>query len=174
MLGQDPFGTYNPISFIEFSESIPQIHFPTYFASFATRHFPGFVIVTSKTYGPDLSSILDETPSDVVEAYLVSRVALSQAATLGHNTEVWQANRALEETLQGIKKGQVPDRSEWCIQNVENSMGFAVGRFFVQETFTKNARERATKVITGMFVQLKCDYCLTSIRYNHCIQRVIA
>ena len=54
------------------------------------------------------------------------------------------------EKLQGIKKGQVPDRTEWCVQRVEDSMGFGAGRFFVQQTFGGESRARGIKVIEGM------------------------
>jgi endothelin-converting enzyme len=103
--------------------------------------------MTSTTYSSSLSPILEETESDVIEAYLVTRAALALAPYLGATTEVWKANRELEETLQGIKKGQVPDRSNWCIQRVESSMGFAAGRYFVQKTFGGDSKEKATKVI---------------------------
>ena len=53
------------------------------------------------------------------------------------------------ETLQGIKKGQVPDRREWCVQQVENAMGVAAGRFFVQQTFGGESRKKGVKVIEG-------------------------
>ena len=55
------------------------------------------------------------------------------------------------EKLQGIKKGQVPDRTEWCVQRVEDSMGFGAGRFFVQQTFGGESRARGIKVIEGMY-----------------------
>lgn len=145
----DPIGTYNPRPFEEFASQLPQINFPTYFSTFTPRAFPTRVILTSTTYAPSLSAILSNTSAEVVEAYLVTRVGLKLAPYLGQDTQVWKANRELEETLQGIKKGQVPDRSDWCIQRVEESLGFAVGRFFVQETFGGDSKQKGTKVITG-------------------------
>ncbi len=64
-----------------------------------------------------------------------------------HVGEVTQAQQALVESLQGIKKGQVPDRSDWCVQLVENSMGFAAGRFFVQETLEAIARSKSERSV---------------------------
>lgn len=71
------------------------------------------------------------------------------------STEAWQAQRTLQETLTGIKKGAVGDRAEYCIGKVEESLGFAAGRYFVNETFTGESREKGTKVITGLS-QLCC------------------
>ena len=68
---------------------------------------------------------------------------------LGLETEAWQAVRSLEEVLNGIKKGAVGDRAEYCVGRVESALGFALGRYFVRETFGGESRKVATKVITG-------------------------
>ena len=47
------------------------------------------------------------------------------------------------------RSGVVGDRSEWCIGQVEETLGFAAGRFFVNATFGGDSREKGTKVITG-------------------------
>jgi endothelin-converting enzyme len=93
--------------------------------------------------------ILNETSSDVVEAYLVIRAALSLSPYLGVNTEAWKARRSLLETLTGIKKGAFGDRAEYCVGQVEGSLGFAAGRYFVQKTFGGNSKNKAMKVISG-------------------------
>lgn len=64
-------------------------------------------------------------------------------------TEEWQAVRSLREVLQGLKKGAVGERAEYCVGKVETAMGFAVGRYFVNETFGEDSEEKSTKVITG-------------------------
>ena len=66
------------------------------------------------------------------------------------DTEAWQAQRSLVELLTGVKKGAVGDRAEYCVGIVEDNLGFAVGRYFVNETFKDQAREKGTKVITGI------------------------
>src|ERR1700683_2313666 len=120
-----------PIS--NLTDALPQIHFSDYFATFTPRAFPERVIVTYPAYPHSLSKILEETSSNVVEAYLITRAALSLAPNLGLNTEAWKAERTLQETLRGIKKGAVGDRSETCVARTEVALGFAVGRYFVNE-----------------------------------------
>jgi endothelin-converting enzyme len=107
------------VPFTNVTSTLSQIDFGAYFASFTPRNFPERVIVSYPAYVAALSSILDETPVDVLEGYLVTRAALTLAPFLGQKTEAWQAQRSLAETLQGIKKGAVGDRSEYCIGNVE-------------------------------------------------------
>lgn len=72
----------------------------------------------------------------MVEAYLLSRVSLSLSQYLGRETPLWQGYRNLEEALKGIKPGTVDDREEWCTSTVEDALGFAVGRFFIERKFT--------------------------------------
>ncbi|KAI0647206.1 Metalloprotease [Trametes meyenii] len=155
VLFQDPIATYNPVSFQNITEQLPQFDFSTYLSSFAPRNFPTTVILTSTTYLSSLSSILAETDADTLEAYFVTRAGLEYAPYLGLDTEAWQATRSLEEVLNGIKKGAVGDRAEYCVGRVESAMGFAAGRYFVNETFGGASREKATKVITDIIGSFK-------------------
>jgi endothelin-converting enzyme len=111
--------------------------------------YPERVIITYPSYPPALSDILNRTSSDVLEAYLLMRATLTLAPYLGHDTETWKAVRSLEEALKGIKKGAVGDRAEFCVARVEEALGFAAGRYFVNETFGSDSREKGVKVITG-------------------------
>ena len=143
----DPYATYNPVSVRDLSQMIPQIHFETYFTAFAPRNYPEKIIVTSHDYAKKLGRILDDTSSQIIEAYLVTRAALQLSPHLGLETEAWKAQRALFEALQGIKKGAVGDRGEYCVERVEEAMGLAAGRYFVNETFGGDSREKGEKVI---------------------------
>ena len=147
---QDPIATYNPVPFKNITDSLPEFDFSVYLSTFAPRNFPTTVILTSTTYLSDLSKILNGTDKDTLEAYFVTRAGFTYSSYLGLETESWKAVRSLEEVLNGIKKGAVGDRAEYCVGRVESAMGFALGRYFVQETFGGASREKATKVITGM------------------------
>jgi endothelin-converting enzyme len=118
------------------------------------RTFPTRVIISHPPFAHDLSRALADTSSDVIEAYLVTRVALALSPYLGTSTDVWKAQRTLVELLSGIKKGAVGDRAEYCIAQVEANLGFAAGRYFVNETFGGESREKGTKVITGTYTIL--------------------
>lgn len=152
ILQDQPFFTYNPMPIYNLTSKLPQIQFSDYFASKTSRAFPERVIVTYPAYVDSLSQLLQDTSNDVIESYLVIRAALALAPNLGLNTEAYKAQRSLQETLQGIKPGSVGDRSELCIGKVEGSLGFAAGRYFVNETFSGDSKKKATKVITGMLI----------------------
>lgn len=161
---QDPFATYNPVPLSNLTDTLPQVHFPTYFSSFTPRAFPDRVILTHPPYVASLSTILNETSSTVVEGYLVVRAALALSPYLGMSTEAWKTQRSLLETLTGIKKGAVGERAEYCIGQVEARLGFASGRFFVQKTFRGNSKSKATKLITGESVSVLPRKILTWLR----------
>lgn len=105
--------------------------------------------MTYPAYSRSLTSILNKTETDVLEAYLVTRATLMLAPRLGTSTESWKAVRHLQEVLQGIKPGAVGDRAEHCVNSVDQALGFAAGRYFVNETFPGDSKEKGTKVITG-------------------------
>lgn len=76
---------------------------------------------------------------------------MSLAQYLGTESEAWRAARTLTERLRGIKPGAVGDRAEFCVSKIEETLGFAAGRYFVKEAFPGASKEKGTKVITGLY-----------------------
>ncbi|KAI0341783.1 Metalloprotease [Trametopsis cervina] len=155
VLYQDPIATYNPVPISNLTDALPQIAFNEFFAAFTPRNFPSRVILSSTTYPAALSSILEETDRKVLLAYLETRVLLELSRYLGYSTDAWRAARSLEEYLRGIKPGAIGDRADVCLGNIEEYLGFAIGRYFVQEAFGGESREKATKVITDVTTAFK-------------------
>lgn len=168
VLQQDPIATYNPVPVSNLTDTVTQIHFPAYFSTFTPRNYPDRIIMTYPEYAVSLADILNETSSKVVEAYLVTRAALALSPFLGMDTEAWQAQRSLHEVLSGIKKGAVGDRAEYCIGQTENALGFAAGKYFVNETFGGDSRKKGTKVITG---RAFCNDKYAFYVISHCLHR---
>ena len=173
VLVQDPTATYNPVHISKLTDTLTQIHFPTYFSKFNVHHEPKKVILNYPPYLESLSDILDETSSEIIEAYLIIQAALNLSPYLGMDTEAWNAQRSLVEALTGIKKGAVGDRAEYCVGQVEERLGFAAGRYFVNETFGGESREKGTMVIEG---PTKCPFTddggLCIFRYREDFQEV--
>ncbi|KAG1838739.1 peptidase family M13-domain-containing protein [Suillus tomentosus] len=140
-LQQDPFGMYNPTNINTLKAELSQINFPDYFSTFTPRTC---VVITYKPYPNSLSEILKKTPADVIEAYLVVRASLEYAPNLGWTTEAWKAVRTLQETLYGLKPGVFGEHSQFCMTRVDVALGFGTGRYFVNQTFPGESREKAT------------------------------
>lgn len=75
------------------------------------------------------------------------RASLEYAPNLGRTTEAWKAVRTLQETLYGLKPGVFGERSQFCMTKVDVALGFGTGRYFVNQTFPGESREKATQVI---------------------------
>lgn len=148
---QDPFASYNPVHISNISSTLTSIKWGNYFSAFTTRSFPSNVILTHPPYAESLAKLLHKTDSDVIEFYLVTKAAFALSPYLGTAGAAWKAQRTLVEELSGIKKGAVGDRGEYCVQQVEDTLGMAAGRYFVNETFGGDSKEKGTKVITGLF-----------------------
>ncbi|KAH9043209.1 Metalloprotease [Lactarius pseudohatsudake] len=155
VLYQDPLFTYNKVAISNITETITQVNFQNYLATLNPRNYPEEVVVTYPEYTRSLTSILNDTDADVLEAYLVSRAVLSLAPRLGTSTESWKATRTLQEVLQGIKPGAIGDRAEYCANSVDQALGFATGRYFVNETFAGDSKAKGTKVITDIVKAFK-------------------
>lgn len=52
--------------------------------------------------------------------------------------------------LMGVKKGTPVDREKWCLNRVQDSLGFMAGRFFVNEVFGKSARQKAFDLVHNL------------------------
>ncbi|KAI0063460.1 zincin [Artomyces pyxidatus] len=157
VLYQDRIGRYNKISLTNFTSTIPQINFPEYFTTFNLHSYPAEIGVTYPAYARSLADILNSTDAAVIEAYLVTRVALALAPRLGKSTESRKAVRSLKEVVQGIKPGAAGDRAEYCVESVDEALGFASGRYFVKETFSRDAKHDVTKVITNTVKAFKAS-----------------
>jgi endothelin-converting enzyme len=149
-LRSDPTATYNPVLISNLTELLPQVNFPMYLSIFTPPSFPSKIILTHPSFFSNLSSIVAHADSDTVEAYLVSRAALQLAPLLSTETEAWKAVHTLHAKLDGIKKeGAVQDRAKFCVKSVESALGFALGRYFVQEKFSDWTGKRSAKILIG-------------------------
>ncbi|KAG8821863.1 hypothetical protein FRC17_009710, partial [Serendipita sp. 399] len=151
----DPIGSYNPKPFSQLVANLTQINFPNYLAAFSPRSFPSRLIVTYPPYVSSLSTILEEASSETVDAYLTLRTSLDLAPLLGQDTPAWMIVRELREALGGIKKGAVPERSEYCARQVSDVMGYATGRFFVHEAFGGNSKAKSGALIKSVIDAFK-------------------
>src|ERR1700761_3972896 len=118
----DPLGAYNPFSISDFSLLLPNLNFSVYASSFDVSPTPDKVVVAFPPYFRRLNSLLSNTSLEVLEAYFVTRIALTLANNLPRTSEVWIAVRTLEDALDGIESGTF-DRADWCVQKGDNALG---------------------------------------------------
>ncbi|KAF8758456.1 Peptidase family M13 [Rhizoctonia solani] len=109
---------------------------PELFLYLHTRAFPSRVIVSYPEYPSKLNAIIGSTDYDIIEAYLVARASSN-------------LDPISVPQLQSGRPG------EWCLGKVEEALGFAAGRFYVQKAFGGDSRKKAESVITNVISAFK-------------------
>lgn len=143
----NPHYSYNPYPTEKVDKALPFLSLPTYLSTYAPRAFPVNITVTYPPYLKAVSKIIDETPDHVLAGYFVTRVAVAYADALGPKVTVRKEMRRLQEVLRGIKKGTEENRVDLCLGYVNNMVGFIVGREFVKEAFSPEAKKEGEDII---------------------------
>ena len=145
----EPGPTYNPYNATALQDLFPSVSFGDYFASLGPRpRFPEPVIVTSPEYFGNLTRILDDVAPDVLEAYFVSQVGFNFASLLGPKQSIRRAVQKFGNSLTGVDT--LPPRTEVCLDLLDNSLGFSVGRYFVEEAFPGESKKYGEEVIRSI------------------------
>ena len=145
----EPGPTYNPYNATALQDLFPSVSCGDYFASLGPRpRFPEPVIVTSPEYFGNLTRILDAVAPDVLEAYFVSQVGFNFASLLGAKQSIRRAVQKFGNSLTGVDT--LPPRTEVCLDLLDNSLGFSVGRYFVEEAFPGESKKYGEEVIRSI------------------------
>lgn len=97
-------------------------------------------------YLVNVSSLLQETPTRVVQNYLVWRFMMSRASSM---PERFRNTRAqFDRVFKGTSAE--PSRATTCANYVNDNMGFAVSRLYVKQYFDDNARTQSKDIIKNI------------------------
>jgi endothelin-converting enzyme len=146
----NPHFSYNPYATEDVDAALSFLDLPAYLSTFAPRLFPTNITVTYPPYLASISKLVADTPDHVLSAYFVTQLALAFAPALGPDVNVRQDKRRLEEALQGIKKGTEENRQDVCLRWVDDLVGFIVGREFVREAFSPEAKADGEHIIRSI------------------------
>jgi putative endopeptidase len=105
------------------------------------------IVVTQVDYIKSLNDIIKTTPLDTWKAYL--KWSAVHAAARSLNASLSNENfNFYGKTLQGIEK----QRPLWRrgVENVNNNLGEIVGKVYVQEHFSPEAKERVTLLVKNL------------------------
>ncbi|KAM0749064.1 zincin [Meredithblackwellia eburnea MCA 4105] len=147
---EDPKLTYNPKNRTELQKLFPSISFPDYFASYTPRpDYPDPVIVTSPAYLQNLTTVLEGTDPEALEAYFVFRAAQTYGLLLGPKQTVRKEIEWLDNYLGGIAEGVRGARADTCLASLLENYGFLIGRYYVQQAFGGDSKDIAEGIITA-------------------------
>jgi endothelin-converting enzyme len=109
------------------------------------RTLPKAVLLTSPSYLESVTKLLEKTPKETIQAYLLWT---TMRTFLGHTSvSVRKPWENFAKILAGIDPNVKKDRWKTCVREMDNTLGFLAGEFYVRKTFGGDAKERGRLVI---------------------------
>ncbi|CAF3818094.1 unnamed protein product [Rotaria magnacalcarata] len=104
------------------------------------------VSISEVAYLVNISSILQQAPPRVVQNYLIWRFMMNRASSMPRRI------RSTREQFDRVFKGTSaePLRTTTCANYVNDNMGFAVSRLYVQQYFNDIARNQSKEIIKNI------------------------
>lgn len=137
---------YNPRSIADLQNMVPAIDWEHYFKGIGVKSIDT-IIVSEVKYMDALQNILEENNVDDWKSYL--RWNLFNASSSALSTELETARwEFYSKTLRGAKK-QRP-RDENALQILNNTVGEALGKLYVDAKFPPEAKAKAEKMIANV------------------------
>ncbi|CAF3493237.1 unnamed protein product [Rotaria socialis] len=104
------------------------------------------VSISEVAYLVNISSILQQAPPRVVQNYIIWRFMMNRASSMPRRI------RSTREQFDRVFKGTSaePSRTTTCANYVNDNMGFAVSRLYVQQYFNDIARNQSKEIIKNI------------------------
>ncbi|WP_031426710.1 M13 family metallopeptidase [Flavimarina sp. Hel_I_48] len=137
----------NPRSVDELQKMVPAINWKSYISDLGITKNVDTLIVTEPAYMKELQKILKNT--SIEDLKTLTRWSTFNNAASYLTTELETANWDFyEKTLNGVQKQKPAD--ERALATVDNAVGEAVGKLYVDEKFPAEAKGKAEKMIANI------------------------
>ncbi|KAI9499158.1 hypothetical protein BDB00DRAFT_753557 [Zychaea mexicana] len=147
----DPSKIYNPKTLSQLTKLSPKVDWDL----LVTRLLPStaphqdVIIVSSPSYLEKLSAeVLAQSTQRTIQAYLLWRVINEYAPALSE--EIRKPLQRLTAKLRGTNAKVTKPRWETCLDQVDLSLGFIAGRYFVMEKFRPETKARADEFVKAI------------------------
>ena len=152
---RDPVKTYNKLSFGELASLVADFNWATYLEGNGIGTRTDFVLVAQPSYFEGLNTVLRDTPLDVWKAYLRWHLVSDLAPYLSKNF-VDEDFSFYGKVLRGTEQ----DEPRWKrgIRLVDQSIGEALGKLYVDEFFPPQAKDRMDRLVKNLL-----EACKTAI-----------
>ena len=143
---RDARKTYNPMSVNQLRKLLPAFDWETYFAKIGAKNMDK-IIVSQPKYMEQLQEILASTKVEDWKQYLKWTLLNDAASYL--TTDLAKANWDFYgKTLRGAKQQRPLD--ERALSAVNNTVGEALGKLYVEENFPPEAKQKAQEMIANI------------------------
>jgi putative endopeptidase len=144
---RDPVKRYNPVEVEKLASVAPGYDWKRYLAAADYDGKVGTIIVSQPSYLAGFAKLLDETPLETWKAYFRWRVveAFSPYLSKAFVDESFDFNGHI---LRGIPQNR--PRWERGLEMVQGSMGFALGRIYVDRYFPPQSKARMDALVKNL------------------------
>ena len=137
---------YNPYTVEEVEALLPQIPIGYLNSILAPSDYQSEkVIVGSPSYLNTVSSVLKDTSTEIIQAYLVWKIVQAYAHRIEANA--LKPLTRFNNQLQGKDPDATEERWRTCINSVDNGLGWILSKFFVEKAFSEQAKEFGDQII---------------------------
>ena len=147
----DPEKGYNKMTLSKFDALIPQISLEALTSELAPSMYraasPDSVVVLSPGYIQKLSLLLQKTPKDTQQAFLVWKSIQELADGVKHPAV--DKLKKFNTKLRGAQKNKPAERWRQCVREANSDLGWIMSRFFVaeQSPASSKAKAKAEKIV---------------------------
>lgn len=148
---QDPEATYNPMTLSELAKIAPNVDWGLYVNHLSPPNapHPGKVVVTSPTFISQVSSqLLQDTSARTLQAYFIWQTIYTYADALGE--DIRAPIHRLKSKLIGTNPKSSKPRWDICLDEVNESVGFLAGRYYVIDKFGGDAKKQADEFVKSI------------------------
>lgn len=147
---QDPERLYNLLSLSELAKIAPAIDWGLYVNRLTPTNapHPGKIVVTSPHYVGNVSELFETEGPRTLQAYFTWQVVSSYAGALGD--DIRAPIRRFNAKLSGANPKAVKPRWETCLDEINGSIGFLAGRYYVIEKFGADTKKRADDFVNSI------------------------
>ncbi|KAI9648724.1 hypothetical protein NHQ30_003364 [Ciborinia camelliae] len=146
---------YNPMSLEEADKLTPQIHLSKIIHSLIPADVQvERLIMASPDYMHALSDILNTTPQETLQTYLIWKVIQTFYPKI--EADELKPYRQFINKLQGKDPDSRPERWRTCVSHVDDGLGWILSRFFVEKAFSAEAKDFGNQIVSDikdMFIE---------------------
>ncbi len=148
---RNPELSYNPMTMDELAKITPSVNWKKYFTAFGVENQKTYMVSQPK-YMATLEDILKNTPLSEIKEYLTWTLIDGNAGAFSQ--EIDNANFDFYgKTLRGLEQ-QRPDEKR-ALGTVNGSVGFAVGKLYVDQVFPEAAKTRVKDMVVSIIEEYK-------------------
>lgn len=143
---------YNPRSLGEAEALVPELSISDVIEKLAPNGYrPDKLIIGSPSYLKKLSSVLQETSAETLQAYFVWKTVQTYAYKI--EDDVLKPLKRFDNELQGKDPESSEERWRTCIKFTDSGLGWILSKFFVEKAFSKEAKNFGDRIVSDIKAQ---------------------